>query len=133
MIMERTPRNRRVLSKLRGLGMSYYDEATDTWVEDAPYVEQPVQADTGVTYPAGSTPDVVTIPAGQTPQILNYDPGKIVQAGINLYKYVQARNSQGQVIYRPMPYYGNPYAANSIMQNPMLLLMIAAGAFLLLS
>lgn len=152
MIMERQSGNRRVAHNVRGLGtlgddveiqsdgstITYGDDGS-TMVVNADGTTTIVNADgSGGTYDASGAPTstalpsnlpVQTVPIGTVLQPLLSDPGKLIRMGTQIYRYYKTTNAQGQLVYQPALYSGSSGA----LSNPIVLLALAAGAFLLLS
>lgn len=111
------------LSELVTLTMD--DGSTITYDDSVVYdPANPTDTSDTSSTPATDLP-VVSIPAGSTPPPLNYDPGQLIRAGAQIYRYIRQGNT-----YVPQPYTQMP---TSSQPNMMMLLLLAGAAFVLLS
>lgn len=114
------------LHGLRGMGSmqtyTYDDGSTITYDDGLP---DSTGYNPAVTASNATDLPVVNIPANTTPPTMGYDPGQIIRAGVQLYRYIQQSNGQ----WVPQPYMTMPTSQ----PNTMMMLLLAAAAFALLS
>lgn len=92
------------LGRLNRLGV--WDWETGTYTDDDGSTFTIAETDEGLiaaSSPATDLP-VVNIPAGTTPPVMDFDPGKLIRAGAEVYKYVVKVNAQGKKTYVPQRY-----------------------------